>query len=150
MNLHQYAKNQTLSSFCNRNIVNLHILQSNWSRSFWPISQEPDFCEVWDLCKNTANIIKLLYRLILEYVITKFSDKFKNPVFGPFWVQFYKFQGKKKISWKIRLCHTQFLMGFQHYAKRQTERQKDRRTDGRTMSPILQDASGYRRELKNI
>ena len=62
MNLHQYAKNQAFSSFCSRDIVSLKILQSDWLRAFWPISQEPDFSQVWDLCKNTANIIKFLYR----------------------------------------------------------------------------------------
>ena len=62
MNLYQYAKNQAFSSFCSRDIVNLKILQSDWLTAFWPISQEPDFSQVWDLCKNTANIIKFLYR----------------------------------------------------------------------------------------
>ena len=43
MNLHEYAKNQAFSSFCSKNIVNLKILQSDWSRAFWSVSQEPDF-----------------------------------------------------------------------------------------------------------
>ena len=29
-------------------IVNLKILQSDWPKAFWPISQEPDFFQVWD------------------------------------------------------------------------------------------------------
>ena len=29
------------------------MLQSDWLRAFWPMSQEPDFSQVWDLCKNT-------------------------------------------------------------------------------------------------
>ena len=62
MNLHPYAKNQAFSSFCSRDILNLKILQPDWSRAFWPISQEPDFAQVWDLCKNIANIVKFLYR----------------------------------------------------------------------------------------
>ena len=62
MNLHQYAKNQAFSSFYSRDIVNLKILQSDWSRTFWPISQEPNFSQVWDFYKNIANIIKFLYR----------------------------------------------------------------------------------------
>ena len=62
MNLYQYAKNQTFSLFCSRDIVNLKTLQSDWSRAFWPISREPEFSQVWDLCKNTANTIKFLYR----------------------------------------------------------------------------------------
>ena len=64
--LHQYVKNQAFSSFCSRDIVNLKILQSDWLRAFWPISQEPDFSQVWDLCKNTANITQFLYRPNLE------------------------------------------------------------------------------------
>ena len=55
-------KNRAFSSFCSRDIVNLRILQSDWSRAFWPISQKPRFSEVWDLCKNTADIIKSLYK----------------------------------------------------------------------------------------
>ena len=62
MNLHQYAKDQAFSSLCSRDIISLKILQSDWSRAFWPISQEPEFSQVWDLCKNTANIIKCLYK----------------------------------------------------------------------------------------
>ena len=62
MYLHQYAKNQTFLSICSRDIVNLKILQPDWLRAFWPISQELDFSQVWALYKNTANIIKFLYR----------------------------------------------------------------------------------------
>ena len=66
MNLHhgciQHAKDQAFSSFCSRDLVNLKILQSDWPRAFWAIPHKPDFSKVWDLCKNTANNIKLLYR----------------------------------------------------------------------------------------
>ena len=54
MNLHQHVKNQVFSSFCSREIVDLQILQSDWPRAFWPMSQKPDFPEVWDFCKNTS------------------------------------------------------------------------------------------------
>ena len=62
MNLFQHAKNRTFSSFCSRDTVNLKILQSDWLIAFWPISQEPNFSQVWDLCKNTAINISLLYK----------------------------------------------------------------------------------------
>ena len=62
MNLHQFAKNQAFSIFCSRDIVNLKILQSDWLRAFWTISHDPDFSQVQDLCKNTANIITFLHR----------------------------------------------------------------------------------------
>ena len=53
-------KNQTL--FIILRYVNLKILQSDWLRRFWPISQKPDFSQVWDLCNNTVNSIYFLYR----------------------------------------------------------------------------------------
>ena len=68
MNLHQRATNQTFSSFCSRNLVNLKILQCDWLRGFWPISLGPDFFEVWDLCKNTADVVNYLYRPNLENI----------------------------------------------------------------------------------
>ena len=60
MILYQYGKNQFFI-FRLRDIVDLNILQTNWPRAFWPISQKPDFSEVWDLCSNTASNIKFLY-----------------------------------------------------------------------------------------
>ena len=61
MNLYENAKHQAFSLFCSRDIVDLKILQSGWLRAFWPISQEPDFSQVQDLCKNTAIIKTFLY-----------------------------------------------------------------------------------------
>ena len=72
MNLYEHAKNQTFSLICSRDIVDLKILQSDWSRAFWPISQEQDFSQAWDLCKNTANITKFLYRPNYEKIKYQF------------------------------------------------------------------------------
>ena len=30
-------------------------MQSDWLRAFWPIFQEQNFSQIWDLCMNTAN-----------------------------------------------------------------------------------------------
>ena len=61
MNLYQHAKNQAFSSLCSRDRVDLNILQSDWSRAFWPITQETHFSQVRDLCKNIANNTNFLY-----------------------------------------------------------------------------------------
>ena len=45
MNLYQHEKNQAISSSGSRDMVDLKILQSDWPRAFWSISQEPDFPE---------------------------------------------------------------------------------------------------------
>ena len=42
--------------------VDLKILQTDWLRAVWPMSQEQDFSQVWGLCSNTAN------NIILEHI----------------------------------------------------------------------------------
>ena len=64
MNPYQHLKNQDISSICVRDIVDLKILLSDWLRAFLPMYQEPDFSHIWDLFKNTANNIKVLYRIL--------------------------------------------------------------------------------------
>ena len=55
LNFYQHAKNQALSSVCSTIIVDLKSLQSDWLRALRPISQEKDFSQIWDMCRNTAN-----------------------------------------------------------------------------------------------
>ena len=69
MNLHPYAKNQAFSSFYSRDTVNSKIVQSDWPRAFWPISQEPD------LCKNTSMGFVQEYR---KYHKVSLLTKFKK------------------------------------------------------------------------
>ena len=40
MNLYEHAKSQTFSLFYSRDIVDLKILQSDWPRTFWHMSQD--------------------------------------------------------------------------------------------------------------
>ena len=76
--------------------------------------------------------------------MTKFFNKLKNPVFGPF----PNFWGKKNVL--------ELHMGFQQHAKIQKKlmiqfQEKARtyeRTEGRT-DPMLQDPSGYHQESNN-
>ena len=76
-------KNQTFSSFSFRDIVDLKILQSDWSRVFWSISQESNFSQIWDLCKNRANNLTFNNNLI-----SKFSNKIKKPSYWPIFPNF--------------------------------------------------------------
>ena len=46
VNLYQHAKNEAVSSICSGEIVDLKILQFDWLRAFWPISQEQDFFQI--------------------------------------------------------------------------------------------------------
>ena len=49
VNLYQHAKNYTVSSICVGEMVDLIILESDWLRPFWPISQKQDFSQIYDL-----------------------------------------------------------------------------------------------------
>ena len=51
VSLYQQAKNETISLFWSR-----EILQSDWLIVFWPISQEKDFCQ-YKICAGTQQII---------------------------------------------------------------------------------------------
>ena len=122
MNLYQHGKNQTSVSICFRYVVDLsdEILQSDWPRAFWPISQEPDFCQIWDFCKNTANDINFHYRPKSE-TITKFSNKFKEPCVWSILAHFPHFLGQKYFQ-KTQLSHVQYHVGPEHPAEFQKKR----------------------------
>ena len=62
VNLYRHAKYDAVSSICSRETVDLKILQSDWLRTFWFISQKKDFSQIKDLCRNTANTINFHYR----------------------------------------------------------------------------------------
>ena len=48
-------KNEAVSSICSGEIVDLKILQSDWLRAFWPISQKQDFSQ-YGICAGTQQI----------------------------------------------------------------------------------------------
>ena len=74
VNLYQHAKNQTFSSFCSRDIVDLKILQSDWPKTFWHISQEPNLFQD-----------KVPLQIKLRKKITTFSDTFIQRTLGLFY-----------------------------------------------------------------
>ena len=74
-------KSSLFLSICSWDIVDLKILQSDWPRGFWPVSQELDFFQVWNLHRNPANNIHLDYRPNSKKLITKFSNILKKPYF---------------------------------------------------------------------
>ena len=46
LNLYQHAKNKTVSLICSDEILDLKILQPDWLRVLWPISQEQNFSQI--------------------------------------------------------------------------------------------------------
>ena len=55
MNLYQHAKNETVSLTCSGETIDLKILQSDWLRAFWTISQELGFSK-YRICGRTQQI----------------------------------------------------------------------------------------------
>ena len=54
-NLYQHTKNEAVLSICSGEKTDLKFLESNWLRTFWPISQEQDFPQIYDFCRYTRN-----------------------------------------------------------------------------------------------
>ena len=74
--------------------------------------------------------------------MTKFLNKSKNLVFGPYLVHFPNFGGKKQIFWNIWLCTTSygFLAPCQNLEKTDDtipRKHPERRTDGRKVRQTL-------------
>ena len=84
------TKNQDISPFFSENIVHFKILQSGWSRAFWPLY---NFLQIWDLYRDITNNINFHFGANLEKITSKFIYKFKKICFCPI---FGSFLGEKK------------------------------------------------------
>ena len=125
-------KNQTF--FIILRYVNLKILQSDWLRRFWPISQKPDFSQIWDLCKNTVNSIDQSQKKTMK----NFSNKFKNFIFDPsstFWGQMFFFSKIPAVTHNTKSASNAMRVSEQtnepiprKVSDRRTEGWKDRQT----------------------
>ena len=134
-----------------------NILQSDWLRTFWTTSQEQKFPKIWDLCRNTVNIINFHYRRNSVKISNQFFNKYKkDPVFGLFFVHFPNLWGKKKFpenpAWPRTTSHG-FLAPSQNLEKtyltiprKRPDRGKDGRTERRTEGRT--NPSGYCRGSK--
>ena len=76
-------------------------------KALWPISQEPDLSQIWDLRRNTANNINFHYWTNFEKMNDQIFQKFNKLAL------FCRFSP----IWGIWLCHTQLYVGFWYYAK---------------------------------
>ena len=61
MKLYQHAQNKAISSIFYGDIADIKMLPFDWLRTFSPISQETDFPQIWDLCRDTENNIHFHY-----------------------------------------------------------------------------------------
>ena len=62
VNLYQNGKYETVTSICPEEMLDLKIPQSEWLRTFCPISEEQIFSQTEDLYRYTANNINFHYR----------------------------------------------------------------------------------------
>ena len=94
VNLYQHKKKAT-SLICSGDMVDCKIVQSDWLRTFWPISQEQKFSQIWDLYRNKANNNIFHYRTNSVKITDQiFNKNSKNPIFGPSLVRFPNVFGK--------------------------------------------------------
>ena len=153
MNLHQNAKNQAFLSFCSKDKVNLKILQSDWPRAFWPISQEPGFSKHGIIARIQQILETFFTDQIQNKLMTKSSNKFKKPCIWPIFFFFFH---------KIRLSRTTTLGPLtpcwvsektsepipRKLPGRRTEGHKDRRTLIHRTLPAM--AEGFKKSCNLI
>ena len=79
-------------------------MRSNWLRAFWPKSQEQDFSQILDLCKNKEN------NIFITEQISENCDQFfqiKKTLFFADFPNFWSKSFSKKSG-----CHAQLHRGF--------------------------------------
>ena len=81
-------------------------MQTDWLRAFWPKSQEQEFSQILDLCRNKANNKHFHYRTNSVKIVTNFF-KLKKPIF----CRYPQFLEQEGFSTKSG-CHEQLHKGF--------------------------------------
>ena len=130
VNLYQHAKNQAIY------MVDWKILQSGWLRTFWSISQEQKFSQIWDLFRNTANNISFHYTIKPVKINDHIFQYIQKTLFlAHFWSIFTSFGAKNFFPENPALSRTtsyKFLALCQNSEKTKDTIPKkllDRRTD---------------------
>ena len=74
-----------------------------WLSAFWPITREPEFCQIWDWWWNINNNISFHFRLFPRKLFKIFNKlkKFKKIILGPIWALFAQI-GQKWIFMEKR------------------------------------------------
>ena len=116
------------------------IKKSYWLRTFWPVSQEPEFSQIWDLCSNTANNINFHYRTNPAKTNDKIFQYIQKTCFWPIFPIFGAKTFFLENSALSCIISYRFLASCQNLEKKkynskknaQTDGRMDRRVDGRT------------------
>ena len=97
-----HTKNKFHHSLFSWDFTFSRILQLDWPTVFWPITWEPEFCQIWYWWRNIINNISFHFRSFPGKTNHKILQKIqKKTILGPFWSLFPKL-GKNKFSWKKR------------------------------------------------
>ena len=109
VNLYQHAKNQAISLSCSGDMFDWKILQFDWLKTFWPISHELKFSQIWNLCRNTENNINFHCGTKSVKINDNNFQKFKKPCFWPIFGPFSQFWEQNFFSGKSS-CYAQLHM----------------------------------------
>ena len=81
-----HAKNKLHHSLHSWDITFQRILQFDWLTAFWPITWEPEFCQIWNRWWNINNNISFHFRLFPRKTNDRFFQKIQKILFrGHFW-----------------------------------------------------------------
>ena len=139
LNVYLHAENQANWPFRSRDIAVLRILQSDWLRTFWPISPEPEFSQIWGLCSLFANHKSFHFRLNAKKVNDKILQKPWKTLFlahfGPILPHFgtIRFFSKNRAPSRTTLHRSASSCKISKKSNEPIPQKRlDRRTNGRT------------------
>ena len=122
------------------------ILQSDWLKTFWPISHEQKFCQIWDLCRNTTNSINFHYKTNLVKISDQIFQWIQKPYLRSNFASFSQFWGQKFFPENlavmlnfIQVSSTmpKFRKNQWYNSNAQTDRRMDSSIDWRTDRPYF-------------
>ena len=95
-----HAKNKLHHSLLSWKITFYRILQFDWLTAFWPITREPEFCQIWDWWWNINNNIGFHFKLFPgktnDNIFQKVQKTYLAAILGPFCPNL----DKNELSWK--------------------------------------------------
>ena len=146
MNLYQHAKNKAITLIHSGDMVDLKILQSDWLRIIWSISQEPNVSQIF--VQNSANNINLNYRTNSVKINDQIFQKIQKTLFSPIFCPSSQCLGQKKFSRKsssVKLNFVYLSSTMPKFRKTNDSKKMPRQMEWwakRQANLILQDSSG--------
>ena len=149
-----HAKNKLHHSLLSWKITFYRILQFDWLTAFWPITREPEFCQIWDWWWNINNNIGFHFKLFPGKNNDNIFQKVQKTYLAAIWALFAQIWTKMNFPEKralsvitysnyIPLCQKSGKT-IEPFLRRTPNWRTDGRTDRQTDNHFIGPSIGWR------